>query len=93
MPDVTQGFLQFARARAPPTSFFRCVFGCKTGRSFDSTTGATGWKTALSTLDVCWQRESAEVSADAELGKAFVGLLSTLVSRGGHAAIALEIES
>jgi len=39
---------------------------------------------------VCWRCESTEISANIELRKVFLGLLSTLVSRGGHAAIALR---
>jgi hypothetical protein len=41
-------------------------------------------------LHTCWQRESERISNDPTLREPFVALLAILVSRGGHAAIALR---
>jgi hypothetical protein len=92
MPDVTQGFLAFAAKPGAARLLLPGVFWvAKAVEAFDSYDWRNGMEGSLvHFLDVCWQLESAEVSADAELRKAFLGLLSTLVSRGGHAAIALR---
>jgi hypothetical protein len=92
MPDVTRGFLGFAAKPGGARLLLPGVFWvAKAVEAFDSYDWRNGVEDSLvHFLDVCWQRESAEISADAELRKAFLGLLSTLVSRGGHAAIALR---
>jgi hypothetical protein len=41
-------------------------------------------------LHQCWERENARASSDPQLREAFLGLLTTLASHGGHAAIALR---
>ena len=68
------------------------VFGvAKAVEAFDSYDWRDGIEDSLvDFLEVCRQRESAEISANAELREAFRGLLSTLVSRGCNTAIALR---
>jgi hypothetical protein len=41
-------------------------------------------------LHDCWQREHAGILADATFQKSYFDLLAAVVSRGGHAAIALR---
>lgn len=92
MPDVTRGFLTFAVKPGTARLLLPGVFWvAKAVESFDSHDWRDGIEDSLvNFLEVCRQRESAEISANAELREAFLGLLSTLVSRGGHAAIALR---
>jgi len=53
------------------------------------------WKDGLehnlvSFLYACWEREQARITASPELETAFNLLMATVVSRGGHPAIALR---
>ena len=41
-------------------------------------------------LQTCWEREYLKISGDPCLQEAFLSLLACVVSRGGHAAIALR---
>jgi hypothetical protein len=41
-------------------------------------------------LDACWKREHAHILAEPETKEAYFALLTSVVSRGGHAAIALR---
>jgi hypothetical protein len=41
-------------------------------------------------LHTCWQRESAQIMRDQTLKEPFLAVLTTLVSRGSHAAINLN---
>jgi len=41
-------------------------------------------------LHTCWQRESERISRDESLRASLVAVLTILVSRGSHAAIALN---
>jgi hypothetical protein len=41
-------------------------------------------------LHTCWERERQRISADSAMQTAFLALLACVVSRGGHAAIALR---
>jgi len=41
-------------------------------------------------LNVCWRREQSAILEDSDLKEAFFALLASVVSRGGHAAIALR---
>jgi hypothetical protein len=59
--------------------------------SFDS----CDWKYGLEDnlvmfLRACWDREHQRISSDPSLQGAFLSLLACVVSRGGHAAIALR---
>jgi hypothetical protein len=59
--------------------------------SFDS----YDWKYGLEEnliafLHACWEREHHRISGDPSLQGAFLSLLACVVSRGGHAAIALR---
>ena len=95
MPDVTRGFLAFAVKPGTARLLLPGVFWvAKAVEFFDSYDWRDGIEDSLvNFLEVCRQRESAEISANAELREAFLGLLSTLVSHGGHAAIALRDRS
>lgn len=58
---------------------------------FDS----NGWRDGLDDnlvafLRMCWERERVRISADTALEREFRALLTTVVSRGSHAAIALR---
>jgi hypothetical protein len=53
------------------------------------------WKDGLeqnlvSFLHTCWEREEARITANPDLERAFNLLMTTVVSRGGHPAIALR---
>jgi hypothetical protein len=59
--------------------------------SFDS----YDWKYGLEEnliafLHTCWEREHRRIASDSSLQGAFLSLLACVVSRGGHAAIALR---
>jgi hypothetical protein len=92
MPDVTRGFLAFATKPGAASFLLPGVFWVtKAVEAFDSYDWRDGMEDSIvDFLEVCRQRESAEISGNAELREAFIALLSTLVSRGGHAAIALR---
>jgi hypothetical protein len=92
MPNVTRGFLAFA---AKPGGADLLLPGISWVAKAVETFGYYDWRNGMEDsmvdfLEVCWQRESTEISADADLRRTFLGLLSALVSRGGHAAIALR---
>jgi hypothetical protein len=91
-PKVTRGFLAFAvRPGAAHLLLPGVSWVAKAVEAFDSYDWRNRMEDSLvNFLDVCWQRESTEVSANTELRKSFLGLLSTLISRGVHAAIALR---
>src|SRR6516165_11149826 len=92
MPDVIRGFLGFAARPGAARLFTPGIFWVsKAVEALDT----YGWRDGMEDplvdfIDVCWRCESTEISANIELRKVFLGLLSTLVSRGGHAAIALR---
>ena len=92
MPDVTRGFLAFAAKPGAAHLLLPGVFWvAKAVDSFDSYDWRHGMEDGLvDFLEVCRQRKSAEIAGNDELREAFLRLLSTLVSRGGHAAIALR---
>jgi hypothetical protein len=92
IPDVTRGFMAFATKPAAARLRLPGVFWvAKAVDGFDSYDWRDGMDDSIvDFLDVVWQREGGEISANTELREAFLRLLSTLVSRGGHAAIALR---
>jgi hypothetical protein len=92
MPAVVNGFVAFG---AHPAAAQLLLPGVRwlapTVQSFDTYDWKYGFEDNLvEFLDECWRRESRRISSDYELQKAFFALLGALVSRGGHAAIALR---
>jgi hypothetical protein len=92
MPKVVTGFLNFvtqpgaAGLLLPAIRWLAAVVP-----SFNS----YDWKYGLEEnliafLHSCWEREHDRISGDATLQGAFLSLLACVVSRGGHAAIALR---
>lgn len=92
MEGVTRGFLHFAvEPGAARVLTAGVLWVAKAVDLFRSNYWRAGLEDSLvSFLDVCWQRERLQIRSDAALREAFLGLLSTLVSRGGHSAIALR---
>jgi hypothetical protein len=92
MPRVTAGFLHFAVQPATAGLMLPAIrWLAAVVPSYDS----YDWKDGLEDnliafMHACWERHHQTISADATLEKLFLGLLATLVSRGGHAAIALR---
>jgi hypothetical protein len=92
MPRVVTGFLNFV---IQPAAAGLLLPGIKwlaaAVPSFDS----YDWKYGLEEnliafLHACWEREHHWIANDPSLRAAFLSLLSCLVARGGHAAIALR---
>jgi hypothetical protein len=92
MPKVVTGFLNFV---IQPAAAGLLLPGIKwlaaAVPSFDS----YDWKYGLEEnliafLHACWEREHHRISGDPSLQGAFLSLLACVVSRGGHAAIALR---
>jgi hypothetical protein len=92
MPDVTRGFLAFAAKPGAARLLLPGVFWvAKAVDSFNSYDWRDGMEDSIvNFLEVCRQRKVAEILTNDELREAFRGLLSMLVSRGGHSAIALR---
>ncbi len=92
MPDVVRRFLAFAVKPGASRLLLPGICWAATAvKSFDSYDWRNGMGDSLvDFLEVCRQRQSGAISATAELRDTFLELLSTLVSRGGHAAIALR---
>jgi len=92
MPKVVNGFLYFAVQPAAAGLLLPGVaWVAATIPSFDS----YDWKYGLegdliAFLHHCWDRESDRISRTPALHAAFLTLLTAVVSRGGHAAIALR---
>ena len=92
MPRVTAGFLHFAVQPATAGLMLPAIrWLAAVVPSYDS----YDWKDGLEDdliafMHACWERHHQTISADATLEKPFLDLLATLVSRGGHAAIALR---
>jgi hypothetical protein len=92
MPKVVTGFLNFVTQPAtaglllPGTRWLAAVVP-----SFDSYDWKYGFEENLiAFLHMCWEREHDRISGDPTLQGAFLSLLTCVVSRGGHAAIALR---
>jgi hypothetical protein len=59
--------------------------------SFDTYDWREGLEQNLvSFLHACWEREQARITANPDIERAFNILMTPVVSRGGHAAIALR---
>jgi hypothetical protein len=92
MPKVVTGFLNFATQPAVAGLMLPGIRWLAAAvPSFDS----YDWKYGLEEnliafLHTCWEREHRRISSDPSLQGAFLSLLASVVSRGGHAAIALR---
>ena len=91
-PRVVTGFLNFVTEPAmvglllPGVRWLAAVVP-----SFDSYDWRHGLEeSVIAFLHVCWEREQERISDDPTLQGAFLSLLHCVVSRGGHAAIALR---
>ena len=92
MPKVVTGFLNFVVQPAAAGLLLPGIRWLAVAvPSFDS----YDWKYGLEEnliafLHTCWEREYLKISGDPCLQKAFLSLLACVVSRGGHAAMALR---
>jgi hypothetical protein len=92
MPKVVTGFLNFVIQPAAAALLLPGIrWVAAAVPSFDS----YDWKYGLEDnliafLHACWEREHHRISSDPSLQGAFLSLLACVVSRGGHAAIALR---
>jgi hypothetical protein len=92
MPKVVNGFLYFAIQPAAARLLLPGVAWVAAAvPSFDSSDWKYGLKgNLIAFLHTCWERERDTISRTPALHTAFLTLLTTVVSRGGHAAIALR---
>jgi hypothetical protein len=92
MPKVVTGFLNFVIQPAAADLLLPGIRWLAAAvPSFDS----YDWKYGLEEnliafLHACWKREHRRIAGDPSLQGAFLSLLACVVSRGGHAAIALR---
>jgi hypothetical protein len=91
-PRVVTGFLNFA---TEPAATGLLLPGIKWLAASVPSYDSYDWKYGLEEnliafLHTCWERERHRISADPALQAAFLSLLACVVSRGGHAAIALR---
>jgi hypothetical protein len=92
MQKVVTGFLNFVTQPAATGLLLPAIrWLAAVVPSFDS----YDWKYGLEEnliafLRACWERERDRISGDPSLQGAFLSLLACVVSRGGHAAIALR---
>lgn len=92
MPKIVTGFLNFVTEPAAAALLLPGIrWLAAVVPSFDS----YDWKYGLEEnliafLHACWEREQHRISGDSALQGAFLSLLACVVSRGGHAAIALR---
>jgi hypothetical protein len=92
MPKVVTGFLNFV---IQPAAAGLLLPGIKWLAAAVPSFGSYDWKYGLEEnliafLHTCWEREYHRISDDPSLQGAFLSLLACVVSRGGHAAIALR---
>ena len=92
MPKVVNGFLYFAIQPAAAGLLLPGIAWLATAvpalDSYDWRYGLEG--NLIAFLHTCWERESDRISNTPALHTAFLTLLTTVVSRGDHAAIALR---
>jgi hypothetical protein len=84
-----------ARSRAPPLPSRLRARGLQRLAAAVPSFDSYDWKYGLEEnliafLHTCWEREHHQISGDPSLQGAFLSLLAYVVSRGGHAAIALR---
>jgi hypothetical protein len=92
MPKVVAGFLNFAVQPAVTGLALPSIKWLAPAiPSFDSYDYRNGLEENLiAFLHAAWEREQIKIANDPSLQGAFLSLLSCLVARGGHAAIALR---
>jgi hypothetical protein len=92
MPKVISGLVMFAIQPGAKQLLIPALRWTSAAvRSFNT----YDWKYGLEEnviefLHTCWQREGEHISRDESLRASFVAVLTILVSRGSHAAIALN---
>ena len=91
-PRVVNGFLNFV---TEPAASALILPGIKWLAAVVPAYDSYDWKYGLEEnliafLHTCWERERQRISADPATQTAFLALLACVVSRGGHAAIALR---
>ena len=92
MPKVIRGLVMFAIQPGGTQLLLPALRWTSAAvRSFDT----HDWKYGLEEnviefLHTCWQREGARIARDESLRASFLAVLTILVSRGSHAAIALN---
>ena len=91
-PRVVTGFLNFA---TEPAATGLLLPGIEWLAATVPSSDSYDWKYGLEEsliafLHTCWDRERLRISADPAVQTAFLSLLACVVSRGGHAAIALR---
>lgn len=93
LPRVAHGFAQFVvRPAAAQLLFPGVVWLLQAVQQYDE----HDWEERelaedlVEVLRACWDRDGQRVSGDPQVRDAFLGLLTKLVSRGGHAAFALQ---
>jgi hypothetical protein len=92
IPKVLTGFLNFV---TQPAATGLILPGIRWLAAVVPSFNSYDWKYGLEEnliafLHVCWEREHDRISGDPTLQGAFLSLLACVVSRGGHAAIALR---
>lgn len=92
MPKVVTGFLNFVTQPAAAALLLPGIrWLAAVVPSFDSYDWKYGLEESLiAFLHACWEREQHRIAGDPALQGAFLSLLACVVSRGGHAAIALR---
>src|SRR6516162_2462103 len=92
IPKVVTGFLNFAVQPAVAGLLLPGIRWLAAAvPSFDSYDWRYGLEESLiAFLHTCWEREAHQISSDPSLQSGFLALLACVVSRGGHAAIALR---
>jgi hypothetical protein len=92
MPKIVNGFIYFAtQPAAAPLLLPGIAWVAARLPSFDSYDWRHGLQgNVIAFLHACWARESDTISGTPALNSAFLTLLTTVVSRGDHAAIALR---
>lgn len=92
MPTIVRNFLQFVVQPAGIHLLCPAIFWVlKAVAQFSSYDWRDGIEQGLvEFMRICWQRERTQILANSELQQAYFDLLAKLVSRGGHAAIALR---
>ena len=92
MPRVTAGFLHFVIQPAAVGLMLPAIYWLAAAVPSND---PYDWKYGLEDnliafMHACWDRHQQAISSDPVLREPFLALLSTLVSRGSHAAIALR---
>lgn len=92
MPKVISGLVMFAIQPGAKLLLLPALSWTSTAvKNFDTYDWKYGVEeNVIEFLHTCWQRESAQIARDESLRSSFLAVLTVLVSRGSHAAIALN---